>query len=115
MADAGNKIKVIIDTADLSTDEEMKSKERFILGYILYRGQSIDTLTLTVYVKRNPDLQWEAIKEYTITPNTKRFFKRLPPSISCIDAYIKLEGDVESFDLTSLKLFIKPMRSGQYG
>lgn len=115
MDDAGQYIKVRIETSDLSADEEMKSKERVVLGYVLWRGTTNRPLTLTVYVKRNNTLQWEAVKVYTIAINTKRFYKRLPPSISCIDAYVKLEGEVNTFTLTSLKLFIKPVRAGQYG
>jgi len=115
MDDAGQYIKVKIETSDLSADEEMKSKERVVLGYVLWRGRTNNPLTLTVYVKRNDTLQWEAIKTYTIATNTKRFFRRLPPSVSCIDAYVKLEGEVNTFELTSLKLFIKPVGVGQYG
>ncbi len=114
MNDNNKEISIKLTTARLSTDKELKYKGRFVIGYVSWRGITDANLTLKLFLRKNNNLSWEMVKQYTILANKKRFFKRVPPHTSCIDAYLELSGDVKVFELESLKLYVKPIIVGQY-
>jgi hypothetical protein len=116
MTDYGDiKIPVIFESSDIMVDEEMKSNQRLVLGYVSCKYESDSDFEITVYYKRDNAMNWENIDPFTVSKDERRFFQRLPIGLSCIDAYAKLSGDFGELIITSFKLHAKPAVVGKFG
>jgi len=58
MADQGQPVNVILEFSPIQTDEELKSNSRMVLGYLSARYESDADLTVTIYFKRDDDMDW---------------------------------------------------------
>ena len=115
MTDNGSKIPVIFESNDIMVDEEMKSNQRLVLGYVSCKYESDSDFDITVYYKRDSAMSWESITLKTASKDEKRYFQRLPIGLTCIDAYAKLAGEFGELIITSFKLHIKPAVVGKFG
>ena len=115
MTDSGIAIPVIFESNDIMVDEEMKSNQRLVLGYVSCKYESDSDFDITVYYKRDNAMVWEATDPYTVSKSAKRFFQKLPIGLTCIDAYVKLAGTFGELIITSLKLHAKPAIVGKFG
>lgn len=115
MKDLTEKISVVFESGDIKTDEEMKSNQRIVLGYVSCKYESDSDFEITVYYKRDNAMNWESITPYTVSKDEKRFFQRLPLGLTCIDAYARLAGSFGELIITSFKLYLKPTMVGKFG
>lgn len=116
MADNGNAIDIDVECSPIQTDEELKSNNRFVLGYVEANYMTDSDLTLTIYVKRDNDLQWEEATTITLGKFSKRYFGLLPQGLSVIDFYVSLTGSpMYVCEITSLKILTQPLILGKHG
>lgn len=109
-------IPIDIEFWEVSTDEEFQSNGRVVLGYISAVYETDTNLTLKLFYKRANDGVWLESDEYTLDKDEKRFFQKLPPSLSVIDFYLHLYGTYEAeCEITSCKVHFKPIAVGKYG
>jgi hypothetical protein len=113
--DYGNKIPVTILTSPVILDKADLSNERFILGYIVVSYEIDEDATITIYYKRNDEMEYEALESITLSKDKKRLYRKLPLKIgSVIDYYVKLDGSFEEFQITTFKMFIKIVTVGKH-
>jgi hypothetical protein len=115
MDDNGTPIDVDIEFAELQGDLELGGNDRFLLGYVSLAYESDVDFSLKVYFKRDKSMVWESTDTYTIDKDVKGFFTPLPPHLNVIDAYPRVWGTLETFKITSCKLFVKPQKLGKFG
>lgn len=116
-------ILVDLEGWKVSTHEEFGSNRRAVLGYISavydieYQEDDTETeISIVLYYLRGKDGVWENTDPYVLDKDKKIFFQKLPPSLSVIDFYPRLYGNIEDYgELTSLKVLFKEIFVGKFG
>lgn len=117
MNDYGNAIEIDVSGPVINIFEESQSNGRYLLGYIsgeFYKIKTSGELFITVYYKRNTDMQWESVT-FKLNKDDKIFKQKLPPGILAVCFYIRLYGYAEELELTSLRISVKEIPIGKYG
>jgi hypothetical protein len=116
MSDNGQNIPVILNFSSVQTDEELKSNSRMVLGFLSAKYESDSDITVTIYFKRDNDMEWENTVPITMSAEEGRYFGKLPLGLSVIDYYVTVESSpLETFWISSLKVFIKTLPAGKFG
>jgi hypothetical protein len=116
MSDNGQNIPVILNFSPVQTDEELKSNSRMVLGYLSAKYESDADITVTIYFKRDDGMEWENTDPIIMSVDEGRYFGKLPLGLSVIDYYVTVKSSpLETFWISSLKVFIKTLPSGKFG
>lgn len=114
--DYGNIIPVTILTSPILLDETaMFSNHRFVLGYLVMVYKIDNDAEMTIYVKKNNDMDYEAVSKITVASGKKRIYRKLPLDIGAVmDFYIKFTGDFKDLTITTLKILVKNKIVGKH-
>jgi hypothetical protein len=116
MSDQGQSIPVILNFSPVQTDEELKSNSRMVLGYLSAKFQSDADITVTIYFKRDDDMEWENTAGIVMSASEGRYFGQLPQGLSVIDYYVTVESSPSNtFWISSLKILMKSLPTGKFG
>jgi len=87
-----------------------------VLGYLSAKYQSDADITVTIYFKRDDDMDWESTEGIIMSAEEGRYFGQLPRGLSVIDYYVTVESSpYETFWISSLKVLIKTLPTGKFG
>jgi hypothetical protein len=116
MSDNGQAIQIELNTSPVQTDEELKSNNRFILGYLSAKYNTDADITATIYARLADDMSWQNVATLTLSSTKKRYFGQLPQGLTVIDYYVSLTAKpVNVFEITSLKILMKTLPTGKFG
>lgn len=106
MSDNGKKIKVILETGTVKLDKNSKaSMGRYVLSRVLMVYDIDQDFTLTLYGKKNEDMEFEPLTEFIVPSSQKRFNRRIMHVGGLIDYYFRLEGDFKRLTISTFKVF----------
>jgi hypothetical protein len=87
-----------------------------VLGYLSAKYQSDADISVTIYFKRDDDMDWESLSPITMSAEEGRYFGRLPLGLSVIDYYVTVESSPSNtFWISSLKILMKSLPTGKFG
>jgi hypothetical protein len=116
MSDNRQNIAVVLNFSPIQTDEELKSDSRMVLGYLSAKYESDADITVTIYIKRDEDMDWENTEGIIMSAEEGRYFRQLPQGLSVIDYYVTVESSpLETFWISSLKILMKSLPTGKFG
>lgn len=114
--DNGNSLNIIFEANPFQTGLESKSDMRVVLGYVSMRYITDTDLTLTIYARRDDEMEWESVATITIDHNEKRLSEPLPSGLSVIDYYPVITGSPSYVcEIYSLKIHQKILQTGNKG
>lgn len=117
MSDYGKAIHVEIESNPIRLDKKTElSTNRIILGYLKMVYRMDADMTMTIYVRKNEDMNYEAIDPITISKDHKRLSLKLPIDIGAIiDFYVKFTGEFKrDCTITVCKILLKPKPAGKF-
>ena len=114
--DNGQLIDIVIDSSPVQSDEDLKSNSRMVLGYLSAKYLTDADITVTLFFKRNDDMEWESLQAATLSLDKKRYFGKLPLGLTVIYDYVEVTAAINYiFEITSLKVHQKPLMVGKFG